>query len=224
MARLLSEPVLAMPAGVTEAIRQAADCNGTRVVRFDGEPLDDLLLEWISRQDAAARCRFERGEQGELIIMAVGKGGGERIVGILLTLINIWIWGDEPNRGEANGSNKGYEIPGLHGMRSPDVSWISSAKLAALPSEHEQEGFTDACPEFVVEVRSNSQSPRNQLDRIEKWIEWGASVAWMIDPFDHAVHVARPSIETIRHDRPDRLEVGPEMPGFSVDFARIWRD
>ena len=224
MAQLLQEPVLAMPPGVPETIQQAVACNGTRTLRFDREPLDDLLLEWISRQDAAAGCKIERGDNGELIIMAVGKGGGERIVGILLTLINLWIWADQPNRGEANGSNKGYEIPGLSAVRSPDVSWISSAKLAALPSEHEQEGFTDACPEFVIEIRSDSQTPRNQLDRIQDWITWGASVAWMIDPFDRSVHIARAGQEIVRHERPDRLEVGPEMPGFTVDFARIWRD
>lgn len=224
MVQLVRERSPVLPPEVRDALRDALACNAARAVRFDGEPLDDFLLEWISRHDAAAGCKLERGNDGELVIMPVGKGGGERIVGILLALINLWIWADEPDRGEANGSNKGYEIPGLGSVRSPDVSWLSSEKMRSLPSEAEQEGFTAACPDFAGEIRSDSQTPRNQIERIESWIEWGASVAWMIDPFNRTVHVARAGQPVVRHDRPDSLEVGPEMPGFAVDFSRIWRD
>ena len=222
MAQLLQERALVMPAGVAEAIGEAVAGDELRVIPFEREPLDDFLLEWISGQEAAEGCKLERGDRGELIIMPIGRGGGSRIGKELCRQFGNWeVFG---GFGESFDGTYGYNIPGFGSVRCPDLSWVSPEKLATLPSERDQEGFMYTCPDVVVEIRSNSQSARSQIDRIEAWITWGASVAWMIDPFDHAVHVARPGVETVRHDRPDRLEVGPEMPGFSVDFARIWRD
>ena len=222
MAQLVRERTPVMPAGVAEAIRDAVACDQCRVVPFDREPLDDFLLEWISDQEAAEACKLERGDQGELIIMPVGRGGGSRIGKELCRQFGNWEIFE--GFGESFDGTYGYNLPGFGSVRSPDLSWISPEKLAALPSERDQEGFMHACPDVVVEIRSNSQSVRSQLDRIQDWITWGASVAWMIDPFDRSVHIARAGQEIVRHERPARLEVGPEMPGFIVDFARIWRD
>ena len=222
MVQLVRERSPVLPPEVRDALRDALACNAARAVRFDAEPLDDFLLEWISRHDAAAGCKLERGNDGELVIMPVGKGGGSRIGKELCRQFGNWEVFE--GFGESFDGTHGYDIPGLESVRCPDVSWVSAAKLAMLPSEHEQQGFMAVCPDVVVEIRSDSQSLREQLDRIEDWIAWGASVAWLIDPANHAVHVARAGQPVVRHDRPGSLDVGPEMPGFAVDFSRIWRD
>lgn len=223
MAGPVPRPVPVMPAGVADAARDARDRRGSQVVHFDSEPLDDYLLEWISVQDEAAGCRCERGDDGELILTAIGLGGGARVGAVVIAQVGNWACEEEPDRGEAYAANMGYHIPGRRGVRCCSLSWMCAAQVARLPSEHEQEGFIKAVPDFAVEIRSNPQSSEDWIGRIESWIEWGAGVAWMIDPFERSVHVARPGRPTVRHERPERLEVGPEMPGFAVDFSRIWR-
>ena len=59
---------------------------------------------------------------------------------------------------------------------------------------------------------------------MEHWIELGVSVGLLIDPFDKEVLVYRPGSAPETHERPDQLEVGPELPGLTLDFTRIWAD
>ena len=101
-----------------------------------------------------------------------------------------------------------------------------------MPKEGINAGFADEVPTWAVEVRSKSQSVQHQVDRCLKWVADGAEVAWMIDPFNRTVHVIRvdPSsaeraaIVAAMHERPDEIEVGPELPGLVIDFTPIWRD
>ena len=219
MVQLVREPVGVMPIEVAAAAEVAVATATVQVVRFEGEPLTDQRLEWLGQQDG--RCRFERGAEGELIIMSVGRGGGPRIAAGIIA--QIWIWIGRIGNGEVYDGTKGYDIPGTLLTRIPDISWLSGERLAELPSEVDQEGFTDAVPEFAVEILSDSQSVEDQLARVRQWVEWGTRVGWMIDPFEQTVDVVRAGRPVEHLERPERVEVGAEMPGLVVDFSRIWR-
>ena len=219
MVQLLREARGVMPVEVAAAVEVAVATSKAQVVRFDDEPLTDMLLEQIGQQDG--RCRFERGGGGELIIMSVGRGGGPRIAAGIIA--QIWIWIGQLGNGEVYDGTKGYDIPGTLFTRIPDISWLSAQQLARLPSEIDQEGFTDAVPEFVVEILSDSQGVADQLARVEQWVAWGARTGWMIDPFEQTIDVVRAGRAVEHHERPDRLAVGAEMPDLVIDFSRIWR-
>lgn len=219
MVELVRELRLAMPVEVAAAVEVAVATSEVQVVRLDDEPLTDQRLEWLGQQDG--RCRFERGASGELIIMSVGRGGGPRIAAGIIA--QIWIWIGRLGSGEVYDGTKGYDIRGTLLTRIPDVSWLSGERLAELPSEIDQEGFTDAVPEFAVEILSDSQAAEDQIARVRQWVEWGARVGWMIDPFEQTVDVVRAGRAVEHLERPELVEVGPEMPGLVVDFSRIWR-
>ena len=57
---------------------------------------------------------------------------------------------------------------------------------------------------------------------MEHWIELGVSIGLLIDPFDKQVLVYRPGADVETLNRPAELEVGPELPGLTLDFTRIW--
>ena len=57
-----------------------------------------------------------------------------------------------------------------------------------------------------------------------EWMQGGVSVGWLVDPFEEEVHIYRPNADIELHQRPAQLEVGPELPGLTISFARIWAD
>jgi Uma2 family endonuclease len=64
---------------------------------------------------------------------------------------------------------------------SPDASWVSKNKWQAL-SEEDQNKFAPICPEFVIEIKSKSDSLEDLQTKMNTWIANGAQLAWLIDP------------------------------------------
>ena len=68
-------------------------------------------------------------------------------------------------------------------MRSPDASWILKSRWAEL-SEEDVDSFSPICPDFVLELRSSSDSLRNLQVKMVEYLENGARLGWLIDPID----------------------------------------
>jgi len=95
--------------------------------------------------------RIESDKHGNIFIMppvANETGGIE-----LNTAYYVKLWFNK-NGGEIFGSITGFTLPKGAG-RSPDVSWISTIKYNAI-GRGELKGYARVCPEFVMEIRSES--------------------------------------------------------------------
>lgn len=98
--------------------------------------------------------RFERTASGELLIMPpTGSDTGRRCIKIAAQLEN---WSSQNNLGVAFGSSTGFKLPNC-ADRSPDASWVKRERWEALTPE-QQETFAPLCPDFVIELRSPSDS------------------------------------------------------------------
>lgn len=99
--------------------------------------------------------RLERTAQGELIVNPpTGWETGERNTSLTGQLYR---WYEEnEDLGKAFDSSTGFILPN-GATRSPDASWVSQERWEALTPE--QKGtFANICPDFVVELRSSSDS------------------------------------------------------------------
>ena len=191
-------------------------------------PLTDDLLEKLG--DLSPQHLIERGPRGELIITPVARSGSGRITIELGRQTGNWqiATGDE---GEADDSSPGFAFNGDEEVRAADFSYFTAEQVQRMPDEGIEAGYPHEAPTFVVEIRSKSQSVPHQIDRCRMWIERGTAVAWMLDPFEERVHVLRADPSATEraaavvavHDRPDAIEVGPEMPGLTIAFERIWK-
>ena len=56
----------------------------------------------------------------------------------------------------------------------------------------DQKRFAPICPEFVIEVRSETDGLADLQAKMEMWTANGAEVAWLIDPLEKAVVIYRP--------------------------------
>jgi Uma2 family endonuclease len=176
---------------------------------------DEEFLEFCRRNPDA---RIERESNGEIIVMAPAyteTGGMNATLSYFVTA-----WARQDKTGRSFESSTGFTLPN-RALRSPDASWISNDRWDAL-SDEERAGFSKVCPDFVVELRSTSDSLAKVRAKMNEYIENGASLGWLIDPVNRSVTVYRPGVEAQTLDDPATVTADPELPGFTVDMSEIW--
>jgi Uma2 family endonuclease len=177
---------------------------------------DDELFAFCA---ANKELRIERDELGQLIIMSPSGG----ITGTL----NFRISGIFFQWAEMNGQ-LGYGFDSATGfrladrsMRSPDVSWVRKTRWDELRLE-DQEKFAPICPDFVIELRSKSDSLSQLKSKMEKWMENGCELAWLIDPIQQKTYIYQPNVAVYEvTDFDQKLSGGTLLPGFELDLARL---
>jgi Uma2 family endonuclease len=162
--------------------------------------------------------RIERSQDGELIIMSgAGAETGRRNFALIGQL---YPWIHREGRGVGFDSSTGFLLPN-GAERSPDVAWVRSERWQSLTDE-ERRKFAPLCPDFVVELRSPSETLSDLEDKMVEYMSCGAVLGWLVDPDARRVHVYRPGrpVETL--ESPGRIEGGPELPGLVVDLTAVW--
>ena len=132
--------------------------------------------------------RLERTAAGRLIVNPpTGWETGKRNFSLT---VQFGIWRNGlADPGEAFDSSTGFTLPN-GAISSPDLSWISQARWDALPPE--QKGtFPNICPDFVVELRSDSDTFKSLQDKMEEYMDNGAKLGWLIDPKKRRVEIYR---------------------------------
>lgn len=162
--------------------------------------------------------RIERLASGEVIVMPPAfSDTGNRNLKIAQQLAN---WADADGTGEAFDSSAGFTLPN-GSTRSPDAAWIRLERWTTL-TEVEQASFAPLCPDFVVELRSSSDSLSRLKEKMEEYVANGAALGWLIDRKARQVHVYRPYQAPKILVNPVTVSGDPELPGFILQMARIW--
>lgn len=162
--------------------------------------------------------RFERTSDGDLIIMPPTGGETGRRNFTLIGLFNTWVQSD--GTGIGFDSSTGFILPN-GARRSPDLAWVKSSRWDRL-TDDEKEEFPPLCPDFVVELRSKSDTIDKLQSKMQEYIENGAQLGWLIDPMEKRVYIYRPGEEVICLDNPAILSGEPELKGFVLELNRIW--
>ncbi len=161
--------------------------------------------------------RIERTAGGELSIMApVGGDSSDRNAEIAFQLR---LWAKRDGSGRTFDSSGGFRLPN-GAVRSPDASWIGNARLATL-TEEQRRRFLPLCPDFVVELRSPSDSLSALRDKMREYIDNGARLGWLIDPAGRQVFVYRADAPPERLEVPASVAGDPVLPGFRLDLDEI---
>jgi Uma2 family endonuclease len=162
--------------------------------------------------------RIELTSAGDLIVTSPtgGKTGNRNA---RLTMRGV-TWAEQDGTGLAFDSSTLFTLPN-GAKRSPDFSWVRNERWERL-SEKEQEQFPPLCPDFVVELRSTSDSLRTLKKKMQEYVENGAQLGWLIDPFEKKVYVYRPQSEVECLDGPQTISGGPLLPGFTLEVQSLW--
>lgn len=162
--------------------------------------------------------RLEINAQGELELMPPAYSlTGNRNANIAA---DLGVWARSDGRGVGFDSSAGFTLSN-RALRSPDASWILKSRLAALTGE-QKHGFAEICPDFVIELRSDSDRLIALQRKMEEYIAHGARLGWLLDPFRHRAHIYRPQTPVEILERPPSLSGEPELPGFTLNLSPIW--
>jgi Uma2 family endonuclease len=162
--------------------------------------------------------RFERTAKGELIVMPpTGSDTGRRNIKITTQLE---IWNSQSKLGVAFDSSTGFKLPN-GAERSPDASWVKKERWESLTAE-QQAKFAPLCPDFVVELRSPSDSLQNLQEKMREYINNGARLGWLIDRKNQQVEIYRPDRDVEILSSPQTLSGEDVLPGFVLELTEIW--
>lgn len=162
--------------------------------------------------------RFERTAKGELIIMPpVGGEGGKREADLI---IDLGTWNRQAQLGVVFSSSAGFKLPN-GANRSPDAAWVSQARWDALSPEQRRR-FPPLAPDFVIELRSETDELETLQAKMREYIENGVRLGWLLDPKTRQVEIYRPNQMPEILENPDSLSEEDLLPGFVLDLSRIF--
>jgi Uma2 family endonuclease len=166
---------------------------------------------------ANPEAKLERTAIGELVVMS--PTGGETGRRNLSLSMQLGIWNQKAGLGVAFDSSTMFQLPS-GAFRSPDAAWVALSRWDALTPE-EREGFVPLCPDFVVELRSPSDSLKALQAKMAEYISNGARLGWLIDPKTKQVEIYRPEMPAEVLMTPQTLLGNPVLQGFQLDLSSI---
>lgn len=162
--------------------------------------------------------RIERTATGDVEIMPPAfSDTGNRNFNLA---VQLGLWAEKDGTGLGFDSSAGFTLPN-GATRSPDTSWIKAERWNALTAE-EQASFAPICPDFVIELRSASDTLSGLQTKMQEYIENGVLLGWLIDRKSRTVYIYRPHQEPEILENPSQVSGDPKLPGFSLPMAKIW--
>ncbi len=182
--------------------------------------LDDERFYTLCR--ANPDVRFERNAKGAIIIVAPTG----RDTGIDNSEINadFVIWNRRTQLGKVFASSTGFKLPN-GSNRSPDVAWVRQERWDALPPEQRTQ-FPPIAPDFVLELMSPSDPPKNSLAAIQskmrEYQENGVRLGWLLARQLRRVAVYRLGQAVAVLADPATLSGEDVLPGFVLTVRSRW--
>lgn len=157
---------------------------------------------------------LEINKQGELMIMPpIGGISGNREANLIADLI---IWNRQKKLGIVFSSSTIFCLTN-GAKRSPDVAYIKLENWQKLTLQ-EQEKFPPICPDFVIELRSKTDSLKPLQEKMQEYLESGLKLGWLINPQDQQVEIYRQNQEVEIVSLPATLSGENTLPDLILDL------
>lgn len=148
--------------------------------------------------------------------------GGEQgeIAGRIFLRIGLFV--EEHGLGRLTNAETGYVLKGQAPMRGPDVGFISIQRAPkGLPK-----GLVSFAPDLAVEIITPDEKVREALDRVERYLEAGTRIVWVVYPDDKCVDVwhrdSDGSLNKIKFSIEGTLDGEDVLPNFRLPLRSIF--
>lgn len=162
--------------------------------------------------------KFERTAQGELVIVApVGGEGGSREADLIGDLV---FWNRRTQLGKVFSSSTCFKLPKGANL-SPDAAWVAWERWHQL-TPAQQKKIPPICPDFVIELRSESDALEPLQQKMREYIDSGLRLGWLINPQERQVEIYRTNQPIQLLQNPKQIDGEGILPGFIFDLAILW--
>lgn len=146
---------------------------------------DELVAFSVANPD----LNVERNEKGQLFInmtptFALSSSNNSELI------TELGLWNRRYKAGKVLESNGGYFLKDSS-MRVPDVAWIKLDRWNALTMA-EKKSFPRLVPDFIIELKSESDSLADLKAKMLKWVENGVRLAWLVSTEDELTYIYQP--------------------------------
>lgn len=178
-------------------------------------PLSDEDFERAAME--SEWVQLERTKEGDIIVHA--PAGTFTSDGNSEIIYQLRAWWKTHKRGRAFDSTGGFFLAN-GASYSPDAAYATEVQLRGLTSK-ELSRFPRLCPAFVIELVSKTDRRPAIKAKMQDWIDNGAQVAWLIDPYKKSVVVYEPGKKPVTKSDQIIYGTGP-IEGFFFNTADVW--
>jgi Uma2 family endonuclease len=176
---------------------------------------DEAFLRWAN-QPLLEGFQIESDAHGVVSIMSPTGWSSGPINARIIRLLDAWA---EFHGGYVTESSAMYRLEHV-GRRVPDAAWISRVRLQDVPPR-QRRAILPIAPEFVVEVRSETDDLGELMDKMRDWVTDGVLLGLLLDPRAHTAYVfgaghAEPQMIS------DVFTDQSVLPGFTLDLRALW--
>ena len=188
-------------------------------VTLDLRPILKLSHDQFEQIVATNRnLQLELTATGELIIMPpTGGNTGRRNADLTYQLR---AWNRQTQLGEVFDSSTIFQLPN-GAERSPDAAWVRSERWNVLTLA-EQDGIPPLCPDFVIELRSRTDSLKGLQGKMLEYMENGCCLGWLLNYQQREAEIYRRHRKKEILRLPQILSGEDILPGFKLDLQFIW--
>ncbi len=164
------------------------------------EKMDDDEFFHFCQENA--NLKFERDSKGQIIIMSpTAILSGDRNSEVIMQLR---LWNKKYKLGKAVDSDTGFYLKNK-AMLNPDAAWISNEQFNKLSEKEIKKSFAYVCPDFIVELKSYSDTIESLKSKMNEWMENGCRLGWLIDTDSETVYI-------YELNKPERIHQGFDLP------------
>jgi Uma2 family endonuclease len=197
---------------MTTTLRHVSDAL---TLDLSGVPIRLTPLEFEQVCQGNPDCRLELTSTGELIAMPpTGWITSARNSDLTTQVSN---WNQKTQLGVVFDSSGGFILPN-GAIYSPDVSWVEKSRLEGVTTT----GFLPLAPDFVIELRSATDSLPQLQNKMLEYLENGVRLGFLINPQAKQVGIYKLGqpvewLEAVAH-----LSGEEVLPGLRLDLKAFW--
>lgn len=161
--------------------------------------------------------RFERNADGTIETMPPTGGiSGNRKAKAGAYLLT---WVENQDLGEVFGPSTGFKLANT-AVRSPDAAFVAKGRLPE-DWDRKEDQFLDLAPDFVIEIRSKSDSLEQLKAKMKEYIANGVRLGWLIDRQNQQAFVYRLDETVTQYPATAILSGEDVVPGFTLPLKSL---
>jgi Uma2 family endonuclease len=189
----------------------------TAISKNEKQMTDDEFFAFCQLSEMRGK-RIERTKNGKIIIMEPTGG----ITGSFNSEVHgeIRDWNKETRSGRTFDSSTGFTLPNT-AVKSADTAWVMRERWEALPKTL-REQFPPLTPDFIIEIRSKTDSLKTLKEKMEEYMENGCRLAWLIDRIKERIYIYRANGSREEVDSFEKTLSGEDvLMGFTLRIADL---